>query len=130
MEQESETTITYSRLREIARVIILPSATPLLKDLRSKENASLLRAADVVRPGKVIMTYFDSHRDNVLWFWSITAAGGIPTVLSSLAHDLKTREAQNANVESIFAELDLLTSQHLASNVNPQPGVCLVVPDL
>lgn len=72
------------------------------------------------------MTYFDSHRDNVLWFWSIAAAGGIPTILSSLAHDLKTREAQIANVESIFDEPILLTSQHLACNVNPTTRMQIV----
>lgn len=102
LEQDSETTVTYSHLLEIAH-----------------KNASLLRAAEVVKPGKIVMMYFDRHSDNVIWFWSIAAAGGIPAVLSSLAHDPKTREAQIANYENIFDEPIVLTSRHLAMHLDP-----------
>ena len=64
------------------------------------------------------MTYFDSHREDVLWFWSIAAAGGIPAVLSLLATDLNARAVQIANLESIFDDPVLLTNQHLASSVH------------
>lgn len=65
------------------------------------------------------MIYFDSHCDNILWFWSIVAAQGVPSILNPLANDSKIREAQIANVECIFDEPIVLTSQHLAGTLKP-----------
>lgn len=72
------------------------------------------------------MTYFDSHMDNILWFWSIAAAGGVPTILPSFANDLKIRETQIANVECIFNEPIVVTSQRLASDLTPTTRLQIV----
>lgn len=79
-----------------------------------------------MRPGKIVLTYFDSHMDNILWFWSVAVAGGVPTIISPLANDLKIREAQVANIESIFGKAPVVTSQRLASNLEPTTSLQIV----
>ena len=63
------------------------------------------------------MIFFDNHKENVLWFWSIVAAGGVPAVLNPLSNDPKTREGQLDNVKRIFTDLIIVTSQRLAQDL-------------
>lgn len=72
------------------------------------------------------MTYFDSHIDSILWFWSVVAAGGVPAVLYQLANDPKIRETQIADVECLFEEPLVLTSQPLASSLKPSSSLQII----
>lgn len=72
------------------------------------------------------MTYFDSHMDNIFWFWSVVVAGGSPAVLYQLANDPKTREAQVSDVECLFEEPLVLTSQPLASSLKPTSSLQII----
>nr|POF22081.1 didemethylasterriquinone d synthetase tdia [Quercus suber] len=47
-------------------------------------NGNKLRDAQIVDDGKVVVVCFDNHRSNVIWTWSVIAAGGIPAVLPPL----------------------------------------------
>nr|POF26124.1 nonribosomal peptide synthetase pnga [Quercus suber] len=87
------------------------------RDLYEKahEKAKLLVQADVVRPGSITIIYFDNHRDNVTWFWSIIAAGGVCAILNPVSNDPKTVSGQLENLKSLFGSTRVLTSHKLSS---------------
>ncbi len=79
-----------------------------------------------MRPGVTVVTYFDSHENNVVWFWSIVMAGGIPAVLPQLATESSARETQVANIKRLFGTPTILTSRHLADNFGSVPALYTV----
>ena len=72
------------------------------------------------------MTYFDEHMDNIVWVWSIAAAGGVPAILPSFASNSKVRESQIANVERVFNEPMVVTNSRLSSDLNPRTNLQFV----
>lgn len=123
---KSVATVTYPHLYYQAQVghyhlplrVTIEFSTCLLL----QHNALLLRLAGTVSPGKIILTYFDNHKDNIIWFWSIVAAGGVPAVLSPLATDSGTRVGQLENIKSIFGAPTVITNQRLAVNLMTTKG--------
>ncbi|MCJ1245911.1 hypothetical protein MMC30_003115 [Trapelia coarctata] len=99
---EPAITITYTQLR-----------------YEAQQNARLLRSAGIVSPGQPVVTYFDSHQENITWLWSVIAAGGLPAVLSALAEDSATRAAQLENMETLFEGPTVITNQRLTQNLLP-----------
>ncbi|KAF2718227.1 acetyl-CoA synthetase-like protein [Polychaeton citri CBS 116435] len=81
---------------------------------QAKENGALLREAGIVQKGQIAITYFDTHIENVLWFWSVIAAGGIGAVLNPLSNEPKTAAGQLENIKTLFGETPLITSAKLA----------------
>lgn len=79
-----------------------------------QQNASSLRGSELVEKGQIALTYFDNHYDNVVWFWSVVAAGGIGAILSPLSHEPKTASGQLENVKNLFGDAPLITSAKLA----------------
>lgn len=63
-----------------------PKTSMLYSELLSQAtiNAAKLRAAGIVEPGKVVVVYFENHTDNIVWTWSVIAAGRVPAILSPL----------------------------------------------
>ncbi|KAF2171430.1 hypothetical protein M409DRAFT_63705 [Zasmidium cellare ATCC 36951] len=81
---------------------------------KALQQVSTLRASGLVEKGQVALTYFDNHYDNVVWFWSVVAAGGIGAILSPLSHEPKTASGQLENVKNLFGDAPLITSAKLA----------------
>lgn len=52
--------------------------------VKKKVNAAKLKAAGIAKPGKIVVVHFDNHTDNMVWTWSVIAAGGVPAILSPL----------------------------------------------
>ncbi|PPJ61142.1 hypothetical protein CBER1_04151 [Cercospora berteroae] len=82
---------------------------------QAKGNARRLIDAGLVTKGQKVVTYFDNHKQNVLWFWSVTAAGGICAVLNPVSNEPKTAAAQLDNVKNLFGNTPILTSHKLSS---------------
>ncbi|EME83210.1 uncharacterized protein MYCFIDRAFT_153824 [Pseudocercospora fijiensis CIRAD86] len=82
---------------------------------RAKDNASRLLEAGVVKNGSTVITYFDTHSDNVLWFWSVVAAGGVCAVLNPVSNEPKTAAGQLDNLRALFGSTPILTSHKLSS---------------
>ena len=76
--------------------------------------------------GQAVVTYFDSHLENITWLWAVIAAGGIPAVFSALAEDPTTRAAQLENMETLFEGPTVITNQRLAQNLLPLKRSCIV----
>ena len=79
----------------------------------SQRNGKLLQSTSTVVPGDIVATYFNTHQENIIWFWSIIAAGGIPAVLSSLAKDPRSRGAQVGNYVEILQSPTVITNTRL-----------------
>jgi acyl-CoA synthetase (AMP-forming)/AMP-acid ligase II len=81
---------------------------------RRKINAAKLRVHDTVKPQKRVVLYFNTHRDNTIWFWSTIAAGGIPAILSPLSSNEATLVGELDNVNKLFKSPTILTTRQLA----------------
>jgi acyl-CoA synthetase (AMP-forming)/AMP-acid ligase II len=67
-----------------------------------------------VIPHECIVLYFNTHRDNTIWFWSTVAAGGVPAVLSPLSCNETTLVGELQNVNKLFDGPTILTTKQLA----------------
>jgi acyl-CoA synthetase (AMP-forming)/AMP-acid ligase II len=79
-----------------------------------KSNAAKLRAHGTVKSGQCTVLYFDTHRDNVIWFWSTIAAGSVPALLSPLSSNEATLAGELNNVNKLFNGPTILTTKRLA----------------
>lgn len=88
-----------------------------------KKNGQALRDSGAVVPGDIVTTYFDNHQENIVWFWSVVAAGGIPAILSPLAKDSKTRAAQLGHVIRLFQMPAIVTSKRMVPDLTGPEGL-------
>jgi acyl-CoA synthetase (AMP-forming)/AMP-acid ligase II len=68
----------------------------------------------MVTPRNCIVLYFNTHRDNTIWFWSVVAAGGVPALLSPLSNNEVTLVGELENVDKLFKGPTILTTKQLA----------------
>jgi len=92
-----------------------------------KKNAKLLVACGVIRPGKIIGTYFTTHKENIEWCWAVILAGGIPVILSPLSNDSITLNSQLENISKLFEGPTVLTAQRLKPTFQEAKSLNLVV---
>lgn len=78
-------------------------------------NAARLVQAGLVTKGKLAITYFDTHQENVLWFWSVIIAGGICAVLNPISNEPKTAAGQLDNIKHLFGDTTVITSHKLSA---------------
>ena len=81
-----------------------------------QSNAAKLRAGGIVTPQKCIVLYFDTHRANTIWYWSVVAAGGVPALLSPLSNNATTLSGELDNVNKLFQGPTILTSKQLSGS--------------
>jgi acyl-CoA synthetase (AMP-forming)/AMP-acid ligase II len=60
-----------------------------------------------------LVLYFDTHRENTIWFWSTVAAGGVPAILSPLSNNETTLVGELENVNNLFQGPTILTTKRL-----------------
>ncbi|KAF2137182.1 uncharacterized protein K452DRAFT_258153 [Aplosporella prunicola CBS 121167] len=85
-------------------------------------NAAKLRAGGIVTSQKCIVLYFNTHRANTIWYWSVVAAGGIPALLSPLSNNATTLTGELDNVNKLFQGPTILTSKQLSGTFKLIPG--------
>ena len=73
-----------------------------------------LQAHGTVKPRQCIVLYFDTHRDNVVLFWSTVMAGGVPVMLSSLSSNEIALVDELNHVSKLFSGPTVLTTKQLA----------------
>lgn len=84
-------------------------------ELTLQANGARLLDAGIVQKGSIAITYFESHWENVLWFWSVTAAGAICAVLNPVSNEPKTAAGQLDNLKSLFGDSLVLTTHKLSA---------------
>jgi acyl-CoA synthetase (AMP-forming)/AMP-acid ligase II len=85
-------------------------------DKSLQSNAARLRAHGTTKPNECTVLYFDTHRDNIIWYWSVVAAGGVPAILSALSNNEATLAGELDNVSKLFHGPTILTTKRLAKN--------------
>ncbi|KAH7398623.1 putative non-ribosomal peptide synthase-like protein [Phaeosphaeria sp. MPI-PUGE-AT-0046c] len=99
--------------------------------LRQAEiNAAKLLAHGTIKPNQCILLYFDTHRDNVIWYWSTVAAGGVPALLSPLSSNDATLVGELQNVSELFNGPTVLTSKRLAKPFRQFPSLNTVTAEI
>ncbi|OCL05657.1 putative non-ribosomal peptide synthase-like protein [Glonium stellatum] len=95
---------------------------------QSQVNGEKLLNSGQVKFGQVVLLYFESHYPNLLWTWSVIAAGAIPAILSPLSSETKTRHGQLQNLHNLFDRPTVVTSNELASKFrdNSNLTVCSI----
>ncbi|KAH6639111.1 putative non-ribosomal peptide synthase-like protein [Boeremia exigua] len=88
------------------------SYAEILKEVQS--NAAKLQSHVGITPGQCVVLYFDTHRNNVIWFWSTVMAGGVPVMLSPLSNNETTLVGELNNLIKLFGSPTVLTSKQLA----------------
>jgi acyl-CoA synthetase (AMP-forming)/AMP-acid ligase II len=66
--------------------------------------------------------YFNNHRDNTVWFWSVIAAGGVPAVLSPLSSNEVTVVGELENLDKLFDGATILTTKQLGKAFRTTPS--------
>lgn len=85
----------------------------LLADARDK--ASLIRRRMKTQsPEKVVLLHFDSHRDNILWFWAATIAGQLPAISLPLVNDTTQRKKHLTHLHSMLGGPVIFTTEALS----------------
>ncbi|OJD29307.1 peptide synthetase [Diplodia corticola] len=82
-------------------------------------NAAKLRENGAVTPRKHVVLYFNTHHDNVVWFWSVVAAGGVPALLSPLSSNDTTLAGELENLTNLFNGPTVLTTKQLSRLFRP-----------
>ena len=92
-------TVTYEQLRE-----------------QAIHNARLLRSIDNLAQGSVILLHFDSHLDNMVWFWSVLYSGCLPAMSTPFSNDAKQRDKHLSHLQILLKEPICLTRQDLLND--------------
>ncbi|KAH9878812.1 hypothetical protein IAQ61_002086 [Plenodomus lingam] len=97
---------------------------------QAKSNAAKLLAHGTVTPNECTVLYFNSHRNNVIWFWSTVVAGGVPALLSPLSSNEITLAGELDNVKKLFEKPTILTTKQLAKPFRLVPGMNTVTAEV
>jgi acyl-CoA synthetase (AMP-forming)/AMP-acid ligase II len=111
---EQPAQMSYSQLYRQAQVGLICRRINTAADGEQK-NASRLLATGVLKPGQTVITYFDSHQENVIWFWSVVAAGGICAINNPISNENRTAQGQLDNLRALFGDATVLTNHRLAA---------------
>jgi hypothetical protein len=74
-----------------------------------------LRESEIVKSGQIAVTYFDTHIENVIWFWAVVAAGGIGAIMSPVSNEPRTAAGQLDNMKQLFPGSPLIISAKFGS---------------
>lgn len=76
------------------------------------------------------MLYFDTHYDNLVWYWSVVVAGGVPALLPALSSNEATLIGELENINKLLGGPTILTSKHLTKPFRLMAGMSLVTVEL
>lgn len=81
----------------------------------AKDKARLIRRRMKTQsPEQVLLLHFDSHRDNILWFWAATIAGRLPAISLPLVNDTTQRKKHLVHLHSMLDGPVILTTEALS----------------
>lgn len=57
-------------------------------------DGEALRPQYLAKPGGITLLCFESHKDNIIWTWSVIAAGGVPAVMTPISKHKQLSQAE------------------------------------
>lgn len=78
------------------------------------QKASLaLRKRENVRPGSVVLLHFNSHWENIVWFWAVLFSGCIPAISTAFPKNISHRPAHIKHLSTTLENPLCLTTKEL-----------------
>lgn len=102
--------MSYSKLRALAT-----------------QKAKLLRSYEGVVPGKIVLIHFQSHLDNITWFWTSILAGCVPALSTPLVNNSKCRISHFKHLHRLLLDPMVITRQELMSSDFAENDILRVV---
>jgi acyl-CoA synthetase (AMP-forming)/AMP-acid ligase II/thioesterase domain-containing protein len=84
----------------------------LLAETKSKADLLLHRIAPLTEK-KVVLIHFDTHVDNITWFWAVVQAGLLPAISTPLSANPQQREQHLHHLMVLLENPIILTSEGL-----------------
>ena len=76
-------------------------------------NSRLLRRAEGFEEEAIFLLHFDNHLDNMVWFWSVCYAGGVPAMSTPFVGSLESRKAHIQHLHKVLQDPICLTRERL-----------------
>ncbi|CAD6584664.1 MAG: hypothetical protein ASARMPRED_001828 [Alectoria sarmentosa] len=80
------------------------------------QKANLLRRYEGIVRGKVVLIHFQSHIENIIWFWASTIAGCVPALSTALVNNSEGRASHFKHLQRLLLDPIVITTQELASS--------------
>lgn len=95
----------------------------------SQANAQILLSRGVVTPGTPVVLFFERYWHCVEWYWSVVAAGGVPTILPPLKGGESARGKELDHISRLFDQPYLLTTTSASFPFDSHGGFQVVCTD-
>lgn len=76
-------------------------------------RAQLIHQIEGISAASVILLHFDSHSENLEWFWAVIIAGYLPAISAPFVHDIEQRKKHLNHLHDLLQDPIVLTSQKL-----------------
>ena len=87
---------------------------------RAKEKAQYLSLIPGIEPRSIVLLHFDSHLDNIEWFWAVVASGRVPAISTPLSNDLEQRRRHLLHLKEVLDDPICLTTERLLEQLAVQ----------
>lgn len=88
------------------------------KELRAlaTQKADLLLRYEVIVPGKIVLIHFQSHLENITWFWASIIAGCVPALSAPFVNSREGRASHLKHLQRLLFDPIVITTQELANS--------------
>ncbi|KAI4153244.1 MAG: hypothetical protein L6R39_001626 [Caloplaca ligustica] len=80
------------------------------------QKADLLRLYQNIPSGKIILIHFQSHLENIIWFWASLLAGCVPALSTPLVRNTQGRLSHFKHLHRLLLDPIILTNAQLVSS--------------
>ena len=91
------------------------------------QKADLLRRYEGVVPGKIVLIHFQSHLENIIWFWASILAGCVPALSTPLVNSSEGRVSHFKHLHRLLLDPIVITRQELVSSDFAENDILRVV---
>ena len=86
-----------------------------LRALATQKAESLRRNKGIV-PGKIVLIHFQSHLENIIWFWASILAGCVPALSTPLVNNSEGRLSHFKHLHRLLLDPIVITRQELVGS--------------
>ncbi|KAL9640460.1 MAG: hypothetical protein Q9164_000279 [Protoblastenia rupestris] len=91
------------------------------------QKADLLRLYEDVVPGSIVLIHFQSHLENIIWFWASIIAGCVPALSTPLVNNSEGRVSHFRHLHRLLLDPIVITRQELVSSDFAENNILRVV---
>lgn len=99
----------------------------LMQEAQRASWALRMREASTLSHGSPVLLHFDSHWDNIVWFWAVILAGCVPVMSTTLPQSSSLRTAHLDHLSRTLMDPLCLTRANLVSEFSEQESINPIV---